>query len=263
VRCESRNGNAAFIRTHRIDRRLTLRMGRSCGFGGSLPLIERTDRTLIDRSTDRSARSFPHLARTLDRFSTQQPRISMTSASSSSSSSYASSSTSTSASSCQAYADAVAVAWHSTVAALSATYTILIYLSYAAGRLKDKWANSPNVAAAFWFVAVLPKLCAALALFTVLLPACTADCPCDNTGPLYAYPSISLFLCAVWVARGFALLRRARREATNGTGVVRAAGPSSSSMAGKEEEEDAILRAHASAPGGDGKTHVPSTTEMV
>jgi hypothetical protein len=180
---------------------------------------------------------------------------------SASSSSYASSSSSSSASSCQAYADAVA--WHSTVAALSATYTILIYLSYA-GRLKDQWANSPNAAAAFWFVAVLPKLGAALALFTVLLPACTADdCPCDNTGPLYVYPSFSLFLCAVWVARGLALLQRARREATSGTGRVRAAGPSSSSMAGEEEEEDAILYAPASAPGGADKTHVPSTPEMV
>jgi hypothetical protein len=92
-----------------------------------------------------------------------------------------------------------AVAWHhSTVAALLVAYTILMHLSYA-GRLKDRWANSsPQVAATLWYFAVLPTLlgAAALALFTVLIPAGTRD----NTGQLYVCPPVSLFLCAAWVA---------------------------------------------------------------
>jgi hypothetical protein len=170
--------------------------------------------------------------------------------------------THSSSSTCQSYVDAVT--WHSTITALSATYTICIYLAYA-WRLKDRWESSPKVAAKFWFVAVAPKLCVALALFTVLVPTCPATCPCD-TGTMYVYPSISLFLCAVWVARGFVLLKKARANGVGrGTGM-----PSATAL--DDEADHHILPAHAAlkapattAVGDDNAGNRPrhSQTEMV
>jgi hypothetical protein len=169
--------------------------------------------------------------------------------------------THSSSSTCQSYVDAVT--WHSTITALSATYTICIYLAYA-WRLKDRWESSPKVAAKFWFVAVVPKLCVALALFTVLVPTCPATCPCD-TGTMYVYPSISLSLCAVWVARGFVLLKKAREI---GVGDV-----ALSSVALDDEDDDhpvlpalAALKASATKSVADdkaGNRPLPSEAAMV
>jgi hypothetical protein len=176
--------------------------------------------------------------------------------------SYSSSSTT---STCQAYADAVT--WNSTVTVLSATYTIGIYLVHA-WRLKDRWENSPGVAARFWFVAVVPKLCAAIALITFLVPDCPATCPCDPAAAdtMYAYPSISLLLCAVWVARGLALLRRAR-QLGNAEGLR----PSPVALDDKDYDHSilpahAALKASATTPVADekaGNRPLPSETEMV